>query len=245
MPNGNVTILSRALPGARVADQANWFYFYNELGLMTAEIFQMDGVSFGAGYNYNTTGQVESRNYPSGLGVVYDLDGLGRRTKVQNLSTVFASNISYHPSGAVAAMSYGNGQVFSQSLNARQLPLHLRSAKAGGPVALDLTYSYDARGKVTGITDAVTAANNRAYGYDALGRLVSASGPWGAGSYSYDALGILRSKSLGSRTRPKRTQPARPAECRRRAGAGHRRPRGDGRQRVDGGLYAGGANGAH
>ncbi len=188
--NGKPTIVAR--------NAVNWFYFYNELGLMTAEIFQMDGLNFGAGYNYNTAGQVESRNYPSGLALVYDLDGLGRRTKVQSLSTVYASAISYHPSGALAAMSYGNGQMFSQTLNARLQPLHLRSAY-GSAVALDLTYAYDARGKVTTITDAVDNTNNRTYGYDALGRITSASGPWGAGSFTYDALGNLRTKTLGSR----------------------------------------------
>ena len=107
--------------------------------------------------------------------------------------------MSYHPNGALSALTYGNGQVFSQTLTARQLPLRLRSAK-GSTVALDLTYGYDTRGKVTAITDAVDAANSRAYGYDALGRLTSASGPWGAGSYSYDALSNLRSKTLGVRT---------------------------------------------
>ena len=89
--------------------------------------------------------------------------------------------------------------MFSQTLTARQLLLRLRSAK-GSTVALDLTYGYDARGKVTAITDAVDAANSRTYGYDALGRLTSASGPWGAGSYAYDALSNLRSKTLGART---------------------------------------------
>ncbi len=43
-------------------------------------------------------------------------------------------------------------------------------------------------------------ANNRVYGYDALGRLTSASGPWGGGSFIYDALGNIRSKTLGTRT---------------------------------------------
>ena len=46
----------------------------------------------------------------------------------------------------------------------------------------------------------MSTANARTFGYDDLGRLTSASGPWGAGAYVYDALGNLRSKTLGSRT---------------------------------------------
>ncbi|MCF6291785.1 MAG: RHS repeat protein [Robiginitomaculum sp.] len=52
-------------------------------------------------------------------------------------------------------------------------------------MALDYTYAYDARGKVISITDAVTSANNRVYAYDQLGRLTTAAGPWGAGSFGY------------------------------------------------------------
>jgi RHS repeat-associated protein len=41
---------------------------------------------------------------------------------------------------------------------------------------------------------------NRTHSYDALGRLSTASGPWGAGSYTYDLLNNIRSKTLGSDT---------------------------------------------
>ncbi|WP_417468154.1 RHS repeat-associated core domain-containing protein [Maricaulis sp.] len=38
------------------------------------------------------------------------------------------------------------------------------------------------------------------FGYDGLNRLISASGPWGAGTFSYDLLGNLHGQTLGSRT---------------------------------------------
>jgi len=189
--NSNPTIIARA--------GVNWFYFYNELNLLTAEILQLDGRSFNAGYAYNTSAQMTGRSYPSGLGMSITVDGLGRPTRLQSGASIYAQNISYHPSGAIAAMAYGNGQVFSQTLTARLQPLRLRSVK-GGTLALDLTYGYDPRGKVTSMTDAATTGNNRVYGYDALGRLTSANGPWGNGSYVYDVLGNLRVKTLGSRT---------------------------------------------
>nr|WP_179957525.1 hypothetical protein [Exilibacterium tricleocarpae] len=49
------------------------------------------------------------------------------------------------------------------------------------------------------MTDGTNSANNRHYGYDSLGRLTSAEGPWGSGSYKYDALANLREKKLGTR----------------------------------------------
>ena len=99
---------------------------------------------------------------------------------------------------APAGANYLNGQVLSQTLNARQLPDQLKTAKAGGATALWLTHAYDARRKVASVTDSVHAAENRAYAYDPNGRLLTASGPWGAGSYVYDALGNIRSRAEGS-----------------------------------------------
>lgn len=43
---------------------------------------------------------------------------------------------------------------------------------------LGFSYSHDANGRVTGITDNVVAGQNRSFGYDGLGRLATASGPW-------------------------------------------------------------------
>ena len=59
---------------------------------------------------------------------------------------------------------------------------------AGSSDRLHYSYAHDGLGRVTSITDHVTAAESRAYAYDALGRLTTASGPWGAGSYTYDLL---------------------------------------------------------
>ena len=56
------------------------------------------------------------------------------------------------------------------------------------------------------INDVAVPSNSRSYDYDALGRLTSATGPFGANgaqasaSYVYDALGNLRVKTEGSRT---------------------------------------------
>jgi len=69
-------------------------------------------------------------------------------------------------------------------------------------------------GKVTNILNGAITGDNRTYGYDASrgekrapasdreiknARWTSSSGPWGSGTYSYDALGNVRTKTEGGR----------------------------------------------
>ena len=152
---------------------------------------------------YGAAGQTIFTSFPSnsstptnGTNMVYD--GLGRMVGVGSGGVNYASAMSYHPSGTLAGLTYGNGQVFSQTLNARLQPLRMLSQK-GASKALDLTYTYDVRGKVTNILNGAISGDDRTYGYDALGRLTSSTGPWGSGTYSYDALGNIRTKTVGGR----------------------------------------------
>jgi len=97
-------------------------------------------------------------------------------------------------------MSFGNGYAYSAVQNARQLVTSAQTV-SGSVNAINRTYAYDAvLPRLTGITDNAVSGENRAFTYDALGRLSTASGPWGSGSYTYDLLGNLRSWTQGSST---------------------------------------------
>ncbi|WP_375206748.1 hypothetical protein [Hyphococcus sp.] len=76
----------------------------------------------------------------------------------------------------------------------------MRHGSGGANNVVRLNYDYDARRKVTSVTDDVNAGEDRAFTYDYNGRLLTASGPWGSGSFTYDALSNLRQQTLGSRT---------------------------------------------
>ncbi len=176
----------------------NWTYAYDALNNLTSETLSLDGRSYALSYLYDTANNLTRRTI-AGTQINYTHDGLGRIKTVSNGTTNVASGFGYHASGAVSGYTFGNGQVFSQTLTARLQPLRLRSV-SGVNTALDLTYGYNNRGQVTSIIDLATTGNDRTYGYDPMGRLTSATGPWGAGSYVYDPLSNLRSKTLGIRT---------------------------------------------
>jgi len=98
--------------------------------------------------------------------------------------------MSCHPNGALAGMTHGNGQVFSQTQTARQLPDRMRSA-LGSEVPVDLTYTYNPRGQIASINDQSPANIDQAFTYDGIGRLTAGTGPWGASTFSYDAMAAL------------------------------------------------------
>ncbi|NNE59260.1 MAG: hypothetical protein HKN36_14225 [Hellea sp.] len=197
-----------------------WRYDYNELGMLEHEELWIDGRSFDLNYQYNSDGSLFSntRDYVKDTWSVgsfshsftYDRDGLGRSTGVNfldpgvlpNMPDVsLASNGQYHYTGGLESLTYGNGQSFTQTFNARLQPEQMRATN-GTATALDLSYTYTPRGLVDTMVDGVDNNNNRVYGYDGQGRLTSASGPWGGdglGAFKYDSLGNVLEKSLGDR----------------------------------------------
>ncbi len=108
-----------------------------------------------------------------------------------------ASGGTYFPNGDLSALTLGNGQVWSAVQDARQLVTSAQAVK-GSVNAFRRSYAYDANRRITAITDQAVSGENRAFTYDALSRLATASGPWGAGSYSYDALGNLTGWTQGT-----------------------------------------------
>jgi RHS repeat-associated protein len=189
-PDGNLESVNR--------DGIIWTYSYNNISAIENETLELDGISYAIDYEYNDSGNLTKKTLPSGRKINYTPDGLGRVLTVKNYTSILASGTHFHASGQVSNMNLGNGHVFTQTLNARLLPLRLYTKK-GSTYAIDQTYDYDSRLNVKTITDAVVSGNNRINTYDAMSRLLTASGPWGSGAFKYDAIGNLRKKTLGSR----------------------------------------------
>lgn len=126
----------------------------------------MAGRTFETSYQYDGRGNLRRVDYPSDRYVRYVIDNGDRVTEVRGTGEageqVFASNINYHPSGALKSFTYGNGQQETLTLDARQRPDLL----ASGPLSLD--YAYSAVGNVDAVTDARGSAFSSAFGYDDL-----------------------------------------------------------------------------
>jgi RHS repeat-associated protein len=185
--NGNLLTINRG--------GANWTYTYNTAGLLDTEGLSIDGLSYKIYNTYDSHEHLTQRRMPSGNDYVYTNDGLGRITSISRNGINYVSNVVWHPNGKIRQLTQGNGNVFDQLLNSRQLPSFIGSSYGD-----DFNYTYDANGRLTTIDAVANNAYDRTLTYDGVGRLKTSSGPWGAGTYSYDTLGNLRNKTLGSRT---------------------------------------------
>ncbi len=140
----------------------------------------------------NAYGQVAALIDPWGESIDHAPNALGESTKMGR----YASNVSYHPNGAVAGFTRGNGSIRSIQQNVRGLPELIDDTGV-----LRQRYRYDRNGNVIDIVDERDGSTTRNMPlYDGLDRLRQANGPWGVASYDYDALDNLVSSTVGGRS---------------------------------------------
>ncbi|WP_176714602.1 RHS repeat-associated core domain-containing protein [Alishewanella sp. HH-ZS] len=171
----------------------SWEYEYNSQGKIEKETLLVDNLAFVLDPSYNAMEQLTSLVYPSGRSVSFTVDALGRALS----SGSYATNAQYFPNGQLKSFNYGNALTFTQTLDSQQRPEQRRVSLSAN--LLSQQYSYDANSNLTSITDSVSPSNSVTnMTYDGLGRLKTANGFWGAGSFNYDALGNITRKTLGT-----------------------------------------------
>ena len=170
---------------------------YDDNGNLTEEWWWLtsDGSSYRSTNTYNANDQLESITYPmTGNIVQYELDSLGRTTSIGN----YINLVNYWPSGKFREITYSNGITSSFGEDTRLLVNKIKVT--GNASFIDNNYLYDKNGNLEKVDDLLGANHDRALTYDAIDRISSAAGSWGAGSFSYGATGRLSNKKLGSIT---------------------------------------------
>ncbi|MEM7005219.1 MAG: RHS repeat-associated core domain-containing protein, partial [Pseudomonadota bacterium] len=186
--NGNIL--------TNVRGPASWTYTWDENDQLLTETLRIDGKTFAMGHTYNSNGARSRWTAPNGAVWDFYPDGHGRRTGV--VSAAFNWNLlsgaTYHPNGELKRISYWNGLFYESTQNARQQIDYIHHA-----FVLRQNINYDNNGRITRIDDWNDNSRDRDYTYDGLGRLKTANGPWGNGSYTYNNRNNITRKQLGSR----------------------------------------------
>lgn len=186
------TYTDDGLPYTVSADNSVWTSTYNKRRLLERESLVYGGKTYNIDRKYDANASLLQLKYPvTGLAVDYNPNALGEARQAGS----YASNVTYHPNGAIAGFTYGNGIVHTLAQNLRGLPQ--QSTDAG---IISDQYAYDENANVAAITDLHAGTTSRTMGYDELDRLKTVSAPamWGNAAYTYDALDNLTATSIGS-----------------------------------------------
>ncbi|TXI48654.1 MAG: RHS repeat protein [Lysobacter sp.] len=167
---------------------------YDRFGQLTRKVQRTQGKTFVQQWSYHVNGRLNTTTYPDGAVVDYLYDALGHVVEIgvtlegagrQQL----LRDAAYHPFGAAAQWTYGNGRTMTRTQNLNGQPGIVQDAAVGG---ISLGYAFDAVGNLTTLRNGnQNDPPKRTYGYDGLNRLTSAHDGANAaqGSYAYDATG--------------------------------------------------------
>jgi RHS repeat-associated protein len=172
-------------------------YAYDELNRMGRQTWLAPGSgttprqTYVTSYDYDAAGCLRSMTYPTGAVLNMTCDSANRVKTIRLGGQSIVSSVTYHPSGQVAAVSYGNGIITTVEHDDRGRALRVTAAGA-----LGLVYAYDGADNVTSFDDTAVPGSPRTMSYDAVDRLVGATypGQWSFG-YGYDEAGNRTSKS--------------------------------------------------
>lgn len=150
---------------------------------------------------YDKNGNPLTLDYPNGVKATYTYDYADRPSTLQiqdgaNPAQTLVSASSYKPQGPLASLTLGNGLTETHAFNNRYLPTSISV-----PSLLSWSYTTDAVGNPTAITDTLNSANNRTYGYqNPQYFLTTGNGPWGTRSWTYDKIGNRLTETRGGTT---------------------------------------------
>ncbi len=165
-----------------------WYYNLNgDIARIDTFFHDLDGVwsqRFGYDYGYEPgTGRLIRYRYPNGHAFRYHYN----HGRIQSIDRVVArgvtpvvTGVEYHPTGGIAAFTYGNGLAYQRRVDALGRVTELSVDKV-----FHRQWRYTPAGNIASIDDWLDGAESRSYVYDPLHRLIEATGPTRQ-SYRYD-----------------------------------------------------------
>lgn len=179
--------------GKMMDESGSTAYCYNRFGDLVRKVQRTGNRTLTLRWQYAANGRLLKVIQPGNVEIDYQYDALGRVTEIGVNSgsgrSVLLTGTTYHPFGAPAQWTYGNGRVMTRDVDLNYLPSRIRSGNAG---AFDYVYGFNAVGNLTQLKDGSTNAVLRHYDYDGLDRMTSDTAGATGGyprEYRYDKTG--------------------------------------------------------
>lgn len=176
---------------------SSWSYQYDDLDRLTNEKLTLDGTSYSTSYRYNNQGHLIETNFPSGNRVYYTPNSFGETQAISGA----LNNVQYFADGGISTINYSNGIRTSFTRQSNGVNLASMIGKKGNTTRFGYSYTYDNLRNLKSINNTTNASYSISnIQYDGLERLLSATSPSMGGTiqYTYDDLGNIQSKSLGT-----------------------------------------------
>ena len=193
----------------KVTDGSGWSSFeYDNLGRLIKETKSVTGEAspFVIERTYDLLGRLETLTYPDATAATYTYNSQGGIETIQLGSQAIVSGMTYNAAGQIQQITYGNGVTTDYTYDVETLRLDRLLTTGPGGALQDLRYTFDLVGNVTEIQDFVNTAD-QTFQYDALNRLIQASGAYGNLTYQYDAIGNMTQKEGVTMTYPAASNP--------------------------------------
>ncbi len=173
-------------PKAVVAGSVSRSYTFDANDNLATETVQIDGVSRSLSYVYDSLDSLSQVSYPSGRVVELYPDLLGRATS----ATPFITSATYHPSGMLKQLNFGNGTV--QNFDEQRRPMvNSNKIAKNGATLLHLGFGYDQNANMTSLTEPTSTAIHgyaRNASYDLFDRIKSI----GNETFDYEGIGDFK-----------------------------------------------------
>lgn len=163
-------------------------YTYNDINLLTHERLQIESIDWTVEHKFDANGNKSHVVYPGGGSLYLSPNALGQATRVGG----FATNVSYHANGVVAAFTHQNGCSNTTTLYTSGL-VNVQRSLCGSTNAVYNQYTWDANGNLTFLDDKQSNTYDLRLTYDGLDRLdnIKNGGYSLIGDMNYDPMGNI------------------------------------------------------
>jgi RHS repeat-associated protein len=166
-------------------------YHYDKLGRTVKSEKTAGGVNYPLEFTYDIMGRATSLKYPDGEIVGYGYDPSGNLAQAIGYATYSGFNALGQP----GSLAYGNGVNTTYAYYPTHSRLQNITTKKDTLSLQNLSYGYDNRGNINGISNLLDTTRSQILSYDDLDRLKTAqSTSYGSLSYNYDQIGNITLK---------------------------------------------------